>query len=360
MKEVFLSQRDFAKVASVSTVTLQRLIQDKVIKVDPVSKKIPVSQYRNILAKNIRSYKANSTLVIGAFSDDNSKKDIYESVEHLVAGYQQPHFQSLSDVYHAIDVNDDDVSKIEGSMQSDYNKSIMKEFSTRYKNIVNSYESTVLGSREVNSEDAGALYKLPYYVVDELFTYGRVVTDLSDDELKEIHKLLSGVVRMNVKVQETLDTRFKKLMDELKLTTNDGLLFTRYDLTPDFFKGSGAVYDLFFKGTDNPTQLQYVGKSFDTVLIKSELTQMRQNVENLLSNGFVVSAILDCVEIPMFDFEDFVTSSVAELSELMYSGFFANVVFAMSETTYNKSIPSSLKNIVLAAQSAAKFDVSFI
>ena len=48
MTETFLSQRQFAKMASISPATLQKLIANKEIRVDPATGKISSLEYQNI------------------------------------------------------------------------------------------------------------------------------------------------------------------------------------------------------------------------------------------------------------------------------------------------------------------------
>lgn len=353
MTEQFLSQRQFAKMASISPAKLQKLIADKEIRVDPATGKISSLEYQNILMNELKTYKANNTLVIGIGSGAEAKELARNLSLKVTENYPQTHFESYMDIYNAITNKMSNSDTRKEVIQHEYNKHILKEFSIRYKNMVKTLEMSVLSNRKVDDEDTSAFYKLPYYIIDELFTYGRVLS-VQDDERESIEELVSGVANMNKRIQSTLDNKFEKLMLELHLANKTKMLFYRKDLSPEFFNQEGDLYNIFFKGEKSgelAAKIPVDQKIYDAIKLKFDNAKSKQNVNDLLSDGFIIDYFLDTNKID---------TDWAGFNALLYSGYFANVMILATKEDYNASVPEYIKQTIFVAQATSKFTLNYV
>lgn len=354
MVERFLSQRQFAKMASISPATLQKLIANKEIRVDPATGKISSLEYQNILVNELKAYKSKNVLVIGVVSDESEKDLAHTLALKVTEDYSQKYFPSLASVYDTITGETITSDAKADVIQYEYNKHILKEFSIRYKNMVKTYKMSVLDNRKSSAQDSSEFYKLPYFITDELFMYGRVVSPLSDEETVKVNEQIAGVEHMNQDAQQVLNTKFDALMHELNLVIHGENIFTRDNLTPEFFEQKGELYDIFFKSSSRgslATKIPINKEMCEELIEKYNNTHSKSNIHKLLSEGFIIDCFIDLSSI---------SASWTAVSTLLYSGIFANVIILATEDKYNECVPDYIKQAVTVAKATAKFSVDFM
>lgn len=346
MVERFLSQRQFANLASISPATLQKLIAAKEIRVREDGL-ISSLEYENILINDLKSTKADNILVIDIISND-SQIDSAFARANTFATDGRICCDSLATVFEATKVKN--TKEAENQIRGSYNNFIYKEFCHRYTSMINTAKLSALSRRKIEKDDTLSFYDIPYFITDELFTYGRVLSG----NIEDYDKYLSSIKNLNQSTQLSLDNKFNVIMKDLNIYDGKDFLFTRANLTPEFFERKGVLYDKYFRDDSNNRQasilIPVIADKYTLITEKyiNKAKRVRFKSDNF--NGFVFSAFFNLNNL---------NTSWNIISQLLFSGLFANVILIGDEETFNSFLPDYISQTINTARLSSKFTLEY-
>ena len=343
-KNGYYSQRQFAKITGISTVTLSKLVKEGVIKLQP-NGTISGEELRKLVIVELRKKYADSLLLFQVGSADSCS----QAISNITALFEREHkknkkikpllyYKSIDDLVDNI-VNYEPADLSLTFLETRYMKHICKEFLSRYKQAMQTLFISKTVDNMSNTHDTLKLNDLPNGVVYNLFMSG--VRDANYD--------YSGVENMLRVLDTLLDERFNVIVDSLQLKDEHNVaLFERKELTSDIVKDVDTFYE--FLTTKLPEQKDTLGNTFYMLpnkveklyLLDAEKMQsgcLRDNIKSVIHNNRVFTAMN--LNLEYTDAE--ATQALLTLTNNLATGVFGEVMFTCTRSQYERCVPDLLK-----------------
>lgn len=343
-KNGYYSQRQFAKITGISTVTLSKLVKEGVIKLQP-NGTISGEELRKLVIVELRKKYADSLLLFQVGSADSCS----QAISNVTALFEREHkknkkikpllyYKSIDDLVDNI-VNYEPADLSLTFLENRYMKHICKEFLSRYKQAMQTLFISKTVDNMSNTHDTLKLNDLPNGVVYNLFMSG--VRDANYD--------YSGVENMLRVLDTLLDERFNVIVDSLQLKdASNAVLFERKDLTSDIIKDVDTFYD--FLSTKLPEQKDTLGNTFYMLpnkveklyVLDTEKMQsgcLKDNIRSVIHNNRVFTAMN--LNLEYTDVE--ATQALLTLTNNLTTGVFGEVMFTCTRKQYEEYVPDLLR-----------------
>lgn len=309
----YLTKKEFADYSRKSVATIDKLIASNKIHMEE-NGLIASSQLSMFYLDNLLSHSKDNVLVL--YVGDEDVSCLNEEQKAALGVSQKKKMDSSCGL--VIEIAAIQESCAVGSSQKillEFKKSILDEFIKRYNNGVSRVIQAFISSVTNDTEQYKEIAQLPIIVVADMIRYGTVksIDGYNDSDLDKydemIDKVLTKVSKKDGMEYKTtdIDSLFYKIITDLRL--GDGYsstLFKRDDLTPDFFKKTGDLYDGIINDSDLDNKLMEAvknSKRLETLWNKSVLkvisAETKMGVARLLSNGIytvknIKSGKIDC------------------------------------------------------------------
>lgn len=344
-KEGFYSQRQFAKITGISTVTLAKLVKDGVIKLQP-NGTISGEELRKLVIVELRKKHADNILLFQFGSAESGLQTVNNLVDYYNK-HKQPkkggvvYYDSVDSLVSAI-INYQPATQSKVFLENRYTKCICKEFLDKYKQGMQSLFIAKTEDNMSNSHDSLHLNDLPNGVVYDLFMFGK------PDEIYDY----SGVANCLNVLDGVLNEKFSQIMKSLQLVNENGkLLFERLELTKEILKDTDSFYNFLI--TKLPKYKDELGKEFCNLPCKVERIFMQEaervqtgslkdTINTVIHNDRVITAVHLNVEHTLED----VLNVLSYLTGVLSSGLFSEIMFSITEEQYNEYMPDLLKNLL--------------
>ena len=336
--EKTLTQREFAQMAGISTVTVSNLVKTGGIR-KAEDGRIPTSEVLRYFEGVIKKTVAGSYLLLCAEDTQDAVDDLCDRFESSVSdGDNTPRlFDSVGAIIDAAraskEANAGSNEEKALIIQEKYNIAVLDAFMKQYLDKAGSYLASLILNHRYES-----FSKLPSWVAGEIVVYGRVIT--GDDTYT------SSLSDCLLAITQYMDDAFESLMINLKLIGDKGRpLFPRSALSPEFFKKAGMLYNSFFyemkdgvQGSKNIMFLKANEKIMKPLMVRAESGSIKGNIESVLENGFYMLANLD--------------EGVAQdsLAATICGGLYKTVILCMSQEDYDSKVPDVLKTALVLAE----------
>lgn len=364
MTEKLYTQREFSDLAGISTATTVKLLKEGTLKRD-VSGKIPSSELRRFYIDFIKRYSAKGTFIICIDDTDEVVADIktkFENLWNLQTGSVPNYITSVDDLVSGAlqDVTGLDSAFYNELQQEKYNRRVLTQFITRYKGVVADYLVNLLSEGKYDN-----LLSLPCNVLWEYFLCDKLPDNITEDmqSILSLNKEKLSMTKLG------LDNRFTELMNELSIKNMETgvLLFSRSDLTLDFFNKEGSLYNSFFfdsNGKKNPVHLGGCSKLTAELANATAGKRFKSNIDKMLSNGFysvvnikytlnevgkqLCSSVLGedefnkCINNKDASLFSYDKTLITTISTIVNSGIFSSVLINCSSDDMQTKLPKEL------------------
>lgn len=349
-KDKQYSQRDFAKITGLSTVTVSRMIKEGKIKKDMVTGLIPISEVNNIAILQAKHFRSKNTLAICLGHKDTTEKTAEYLTEFFTKTTKNvPFYFENEDGHIKFEFDSSDSAKsniLNNEILEEYNKRVLKKFIELYKSCVdNAFLNAIMTSAKSypNDDEASKLSGVGYYV-----------------------DLLCGkadcVINPNIKDEEkqkTISDRFSEIMTELGLVNKAGsFIFNREDLTIDFFNKKGELYEKYVKveHKNNSDDLDNTDESGVVPAEDKHIEYLPANNKKIgaevaayICNKYYKDAMKNQLKYGFFT-TYYVNIDTPEpyfnnLMSLLNSELFSTIMFTVTEQDYNEKTPVLLKAV---------------
>lgn len=340
-KDKQYSQREFARITGLSTVTVAKMIKEGKIRKDKVTGLIPVTEVGNVAILQAKHFRNKNTLVICLGYEDTTEETAVLLTEHFTKTLEDVPFYFENEGGHIkFDLDDTNPAGLEDEVLAEYNKRVIKKFIELYKSCVdNAFLNAVMTSAKsyLNNDEASKLSGVDFYV-DLLCGKADCAVNPNIEEKK----------------QKTISDRFNEIMTELCLLNEDGnFIFERSDLTVDFFSKKGELYEKYVKvehknnsdmsgvvpAEDNhiehlPIKNTKIGEEVGIYFCNK---YYKDAIKNQLSGGFFTTYYVN-INTPEPYFNN--------LMALLNSELFSTIMLTITEQDYNEKIPVLLKAVL--------------
>lgn len=373
-KSKFYTRSDFAKAIGISIRKLNDYINDRLVTVDEATGLIPKSAIVDVFNIEIRKSSRFNTLVVSLNRTEEEQVALIESFKNsgnydipgitddegdiqdkkqnkaALTGRKPLIFDKYSDLLMYLTEGDGVTSAVAGMRESNYRKKVLQKFTLDYRDEMAKCEERLYKNYGSLKGDGAALLNLPYLVVKDIVTYGRVVSESVKNKDK-VNDLLFGVdadgnptpiAEAFSAEQEILNRTFISLMDKysLRFADTNEFCFTREDLTPEFLAvypnvKSGELYDsLVPNSSASKESLRPImhNQEFDNEAHEQQVSRLyKVNIQNKLGErGFVT-------------FVNVTEDTANEFSNLLSNNCFGNFVFAMTQDEYEEGFSERAK-----------------
>lgn len=343
-KELFFSQRQFAKITGISTVTLSKMVKGGNIKLQPDGK-ISSTEIRKLVIMQLKKKYTDSVFLFHL----GSKEGCAKTIENLVEFCKKPKKKGDKSLiyYVSIDKLIDEIISYEpdslskANLEKHYIEHICKDFLSKYKQTMQSVFLSRSAENLCTEPDTVSLNDLPNGIVYDLIMQGH--SDKFDVESN------SGVVNTLKTLNGILDKKVESLINSLQLTDKDNKpLFERSDLTPDVLESVASFYDFItsrlvpLKTVLNQQCFALPNKIESIYTLECERLQsgnLKSNIGAVLHNNRFLTAINLPFEHSMQD-EGMI---LLYITNVLASGLFSEIVFTCTREQYEEQMPDLLK-----------------
>lgn len=280
------TQRDFAALAGISTATVVKMVKSGELEKNAEGR-ISGSELQRVILSRIRKYADCGTLIITFGKSDEELDAMKENF--LNSKYVKKdkdaiqYYDSINSIVNA--VTKPPVSDISLElMQERYNREILTAFATKYKSVIDSYFASLACTRRFE-----CFSRLETSMAYDYLLYGRFLESHAYNKESADAFLNSSDCIKDV-IQREADAKFDTVMREFNLVgDNNQPLFRRTDLSEEFFKKSGELYNSFFYDSNGNRKVLFIKqcpKIAKNLAAFVTGKHTKSNIDRILSDGF--------------------------------------------------------------------------
>lgn len=355
INENYVSKRIFAKMARKSIYTIDKLIEQG--KISQEKDGTINTKYLDLFIRDsiLQSSKRGWLYLypVNVFEFANIDKVVKPSDERMLE------VGGIPDVVNMINTSvASKTDMVKTSIERAYRINILREFSTRYSSAVSRqlYSLITMIENGIDDENIKSIADLPIGILIRYIKYAdeAALPDDFDPTMLEL------VHHGNKKDQRNkgLNLVFDDIMKKLELVDEDtgAFLFTREDITPEFLKGKGVLYDSLVSNTNWGT-----GYSQKDTRDIYEMTEKQYNSLNkrlvqseILQHGFYVSAPAGR------NLKRNAPKYTAMLTQDINEGYYSKIFIVCDEETWLEVGSESVANAIDEAKRKFNIEVSFV
>lgn len=351
MASEFLTQREFAALAGLSTATVVKMIANGTIKKSE-SGRIPKSEIIKVYINRIKKYAEYGTLIV---TFDKTEEEVEILKQRFLDSDYANRFRDTVRCYSGIRDLISVVTKPSSSVnaetvQEQYNKEILSLFMQKYCQVIDAYFTSLASVGTFKTFSALSVFDAYEYLMFGKFS----------NESDVISSFLADTVAIK-EISQYIQLRFDSIISELCLVGENGSpLFSRQSLTKEFFKREGTLYNSFFfdgEGKKNTTFLKLNQKVLDGLINSANGKRAKSSIDSILTDGFVSVINVDssCVNL-LQSSGSFVEGDI--LSEAC-CGIYSKVIITKSAKELTSNIDNNLGALPLLLEKTSSASVIY-